>query len=385
MHQAIVRTKDARKPGRLGVQMRRHADLTATDHKRWADLSTAAGAANIFAQHWFMDAALRHAASARDIRLAIVSGDDGAWHGVLPLARESRFGRWPAANWQTWSATNQFLGFPLVRPDAASHFWSALFCHLDSRPGGEMLIHCRKFARDDPVCAALIAHCKTSGRGFRMFGRFDRPAHISGSDAAPDGKKLARLRGLRRRLERDHGPVSVKMLDMGADPAGWIDGFLALEKLGWKGREGSALACAPETEGLFREVITKGQHQGQARLAALMVGGRAVAMSSWFVSGNHGVGFKMAFDEEFRSYAPGLLLMREVAESVGQNPAMHFDTCAPTAGGCGQPLWNGSRTIFDCAVAIGPPRRRLFFDGLMRARAAYAAIRSGMRRVATSA
>lgn len=385
MHQRIVRDDDVRGSGRLAVQWRRHADLTAADHARWADLSIAAGAANIFAQHWFMDAALRHSGAAHDVRLAIVSGEDGAWQGVLPLAQETLFGRWPVANWQSWSATNQFLGAPLVRPGAAPRFWHALLCHLDDRPGREMLLHCQEFARDDPACAALIAYCRTSGRGLRMFGRFDRPAHMPDGDAAPDGKKQARLRALRRKLERDHGPASVEMLEMDGDPADWIDGFLALEKSGWKGREGSALACAPETEGLFRDVIIRGLQHGQARLATLMVGGRAVAMSSWFVHGDHGAGFKMAYDEGLRSYAPGLLLMRDVAERAGRNPAMLFDTCAPTAGGCGQPLWNGRRTIFDCAVAIGPPRRRWLFGGLMQARAAYAAIRSAMRRTASPA
>lgn len=384
MHQVIVRDEDVRGPGGFAVQLRRHADLTAADHARWAELSTAAGAANIFAHHWFMDAALRHSASAQDVWLAIVSGTDGVWLGVLPLAREPRFGRWPVANWQTWSATNQFLGSPLVRPDAARAFWHALLDDFDVRAGGETLIHCRQFARDDPVSAALIDVCKGAGRGFRMFGRFDRAARLPGGTIAPDGKALARLRSLQKRLERDHGPVAVEILPAGSDCEGWIDGFLALEKLGWKGREGSALASAPETENLFREVIAKGWDRELVRLATLTAGGRALAMSSWFVDGDRGFGFKMAFDEASRAYAPGQLLMHHVADRIGEHPAMYFDTCAPAAGGCSRRLWGGSRTVFDCAVAVGPPVRRLLFDVLMRTRAAYAAIMPGTKRRAVS-
>ena len=383
MHQAITSghvARDRAATDGYAVRLLRHAELTAADHARWADLSTAAGSGNIFAEHWFMDAALRHSGSARDARLAIVSRGDGVWQGVLPLKPEPRFGRWPAANWQSWAATNQFLGSPLVRPGAAHGFWRALLRHLDDQTDGRMLLHCRQFAWDDPTCAALVDICGEGERGFRLLDRFDRPARLPGGDVVPDGKAQARLRSLRRRLEREHGPVAIDMQASAGDCGDWIDQFLALEKSGWKGQAGSALACDPETEGLFREVIAQGQMRGRARLAALMAGGRPIAMSSWFVGGDHGFGFKMAFDEGFRTYAPGLLLMRHIADRIGEHPAMVFDTCTPTAGGCTRPLWGGHRTIFECAVAVGPPLRRLCFDALMHARAAYSAIMPGPNR-----
>lgn len=381
IHQRIIRGAAVRDPAPANgyaVRLRRHADLTSAEHRCWADLSAEAGAANVFAEHWFMDAALRRSASARDVRLAIVSDGEGAWLGVLPLAPEPRFGRWPTANWQTWSATNQFLGTPLVRPDAAHEFWKALLRHFDRHAGREMLIHCRQFALDDPVCTALIDICRDGGRGFRMLDSFDRPARLPHCETMPDGKARARQRSLQRRLEREQGPISIELQAAGADCRGWIDRFLALEKSGWKGQAGSALACDPETEGLFRDVIEEGHDRGRARLATLTAGGRPLAMSSWFVGGNRGFGFKMAYDEAFRAYAPGMLLMRYVADRIGEHRAMLFDTCATVAGGCSQPLWGGSRTIVDCAVAIGPSFRRLLFDALMQARAAYTTIMPGM-------
>ncbi len=385
MHQTITGGDVARIPGLRGeyaVRLLRHKDLTAVDRARWADLSVQAGASNVFAQHWFMDAAWRHSRSAQRARLAVVSHGDGTWLGVLPLVPEPRFGRWPAGNWQTWSATNQFLGTPLVLPHAARAFWTALLNHLDGRAGGAMLIHCRLFASDDPICAALAECCEAEGRGFRLLDRFDRPARLpNGEVARSHGKVLARLHSLRQRLERDHGPVSVEIQAVDADCGAWIDQFLALEKSGWKGRAGSALASDPETERLFRDVILQGRDRGQVRLASLIAGGRRLAMSSWFETGDRGFGFKMAFDEAFRAYAPGRLLMHDVANRIGEHSAMHFDTCAPAAACSGQSPWDGKRTIFDCAVAIGPPLRRLLFDGLMQARDAYTAVMPGMKRM----
>lgn len=368
------------------VQLRKYASLGAGDHRRWAELSDRAGAANVFAQHWFMDAALRHSAPAGDAVLAVVLDHEGAWLGAVPLVPEPSFGRWPVRNWQTWLATNQFLGTPLVSPRDAHRFWRSLLRYLDAHTEQGVLLHCRRFAQDDPVCAALADCCDAEGRAFRVLERFERPARFPGSAIRPasksEKKALARLRSLRGRLERDHGPVTVTIEEPDACCEHWIDTFLALERKGWKGRTGSALACSPDTEALFREVIRGGQERRVVRLATLAANGRPLAMSSWFEAGDRGLGFKMAFDEAFRSYAPGQLLMRSVADWVGRNPAMHFDTCTPALRGQRNSPWNDDQTIYDCAVAIGPRRYRLLFDGLMRARTAWATVMPAIRRMA---
>ena len=71
------------------VRILRHADLTADDRAQWAALSALAGAANVFAQDWFMDAALSHAPDGADVLLAVVAPIDGPWpvsytHLTLP-------------------------------------------------------------------------------------------------------------------------------------------------------------------------------------------------------------------------------------------------------------------------------------------------------------
>ena len=62
--------------------------------------------------------------------------------------------------------------------------------------------------------------------------------------------------------------------------------------------------------------------------------------------------------------------MRYVAEQVGAEPDMFFDTCASPGAHSGGAFWRDRRTMFDCAIAIGTPRRRRLFSGLMRVREA---------------
>ncbi|WP_081944749.1 GNAT family N-acetyltransferase [Sphingopyxis sp. MWB1] len=360
-------------PGQLGEE----------DRARWAQLSRAADEGNIFAQHWFMDAALTHAPREEDVHLAVVQDRHGRWIGALPLFREKSFGRWPVRIWTSWLSTNQFLGTPLLLPDHGEFFWRQLFAHLDSHSEGEILLFLRQLAFDDSASAALFAHCAATGRPVRMTQRHERPARRPDApEGAPGDRKTAsRLRGLRRKLERDHGKICIDIIADGQNIEQWVDQFLPLEKSGWKGRRGSALGCDQATEALFRNVMQHGQGNGSLRLASLRAGGKDIAMTSWFETRTHGYGFKMAFDEAYRRYAPGQQLMQEIAAHIARRAHLYFDTCAPEGTTSYHKLWPHRRMIFDAAIALGSTPRRLAFETLMNARTFYANITAPWRRI----
>jgi len=362
--------------------MLRHADLTAHDRACWATLSAQAGATNVFAQDWFMEAALRQSDDGRDALLAVVSYGHGPWVGVMPLMADRRFGRWPARIWRGWSATNQFLGTPLVAEQYADIFWGSLLAFLDTRAGGAILLHFEKFDADDPVSTALFDRCKQEGRAVHIIQSFERPAHRAGDDAEArgDSKTQGRLRSLSRRLESDHGPVAVMMLDPDESCVSWIDAFLAMEASGWKGRKGSALGSSAGTEALFRTVIARGHANGSARLCSLSAGGRVIAMSCWFETTAWGHGFKMTFDEDYRAYAPGQLLMRDISDEIRHRPDLSFDTCVSRDASHCHRLWRGHRTIVDGAVAIGTSWQRVHFNALIKMRAVYEAVKTRLSR-----
>lgn len=365
------------------VMLKRADALTEVDRNQWAQLAERAGGDNVFAKDWFVLSALRFSDQRADVRLAIVTGGDGAWLGVLPLISHARFGQWPVRNWSTWLATNQFLGSPLVAAGTADAFWQALLSHLDELSSGEIMLYCRQFAEDDQASAALLAYCEASGRALHVIDQYDRRMHRPGREAQASGKKkakaAARLRSLRAKLARDHGDVEVTFDHGTANCEEWLDAFLAMERSGWKGRAGSALACQAETQGLFRDVILRGLEYDCVRLATLTAGGKPLAMSSWFVVGDQGFGFKMAFDESYRSYAPGQLLMRAIADQIHQTPDLQFDTCTPRGTQYCRQMWGDARTIFDCAIAVGSRRQRWVFDATMLARTFYGAAKKNTR------
>jgi CelD/BcsL family acetyltransferase involved in cellulose biosynthesis len=351
--------------------------LAPGEQAYWARLSERSLGANVFALDWFMGAAIaRCGPRFPRVRLGAVRQADGDWLGTLPLVPAALIGRAPIPHWRSWRTTNQFLGGPLVASGAEKAFWQALLAALDRRPGAGLALMCEGLAADEPATLALLSAAAEEGRRVWITRRCERPARLGGSGAkdvaaeiSPALKKTrARLASLERRLAREMGEVRIELHPAGADPDDWIAQFLALERAGWKGRGGSALACEPCNAALFRDAVREGHRLGLARLASLSAGGRVLAMTTWFVTGGRAFGFKMAHDEAARRHAPGRLLMRAVAEEFENNPALPFDSCNAEGSGP-DPFWPDRRQLIDCVVAIGSPARRRALAGAMGAAA----------------
>lgn len=361
--------------GQYVAEVRPAASLNEADRGRWAALTARAGSRNIFAADWFMSSALRHCGAGLDVRLAIVCSLDGEWVGVLPVTFEAWLGRCPLPAWHSWMATNQFDATPLIARGSAHIFWHGLLTQLDRRPGLALALCCEQLPLDDPATTALVEVCIAQGRKFTQTHRAARPMRAPGTlsaEAIAARRKLdKRLDGLARKLHREVGEPRFVRLAPDADPAPWIAQFLALEQSGWKGSNASALGCQQGTAGLFREVIRIAHRQGAAQLMSLEVGGRTIAMTSWFIQRQRAYGFKMAYDEAFRGYAPGRQLMRAVADHTASDPALVFDSCARTDAPS-DPLWPHARELADYAIAIGSPARRAMLSAAMHAKAIYA-------------
>lgn len=355
----------------LRVDFLRPCELPAAERAHWAQLSELALPGNIFAQDWFMEPALRHCGTRWSLRLAVVRQASGAWLGVLPISLKHNIGRCPVPSFHGWHSANQFLGTPLVRAGAEKAFWQALLARLDARPGLALGLNCAALPVTDPITLSLASLCAEQGRRLHVSESFSRPGRLAGT--TPDDPEAARklnkrLDKLEALLAQALGPVNMVLHDQREDCEPWLAAFLALERAGWKSRSDGVLACDDASAAMFREVIRHGHRCGAARLASLTAGERIVAMASWFVADGHGYGFKMAFDEAWRSHAPSRLLMRRVAHTLDNEAPILFDTCTlPDASH--DPLWPDRRALGGFAVGIGGTARRALFDALMRAKA----------------
>lgn len=335
----------------------------------WTRLANHASEPNIFHAPEFLLPAIRHCDGPGKARLVALH-DQGQLCGLMPLALQRDYGRWPLPYSQNWRHPNGFLGTPLVRPGHETAFWQALLARLDRSPTAGLFLHLHGIATDGPVYAALVQLCRDGRRACNIVLAEER-AMLASTLPAPDyyeqgvrKKKRKELARLRNRL-MDLGSVeTVKgCADDGLDA--WLEEFIALEQSGWKGRNGSALGDLPATRGLFHDASHAAHAVGKLDLIAMRLDGRAIAMLVNFISPPGGFSFKTAFDEGLARFSPGVLLQIDNLNILKDHNLSWMDSCAAQDHPMIDSLWAERRSIARVSVALkGYGRPALF--GLFR-------------------
>jgi len=342
------------------------AALEPGDLSAWDDLAGSSATANVFARPWFLRQSLRHLDPDGKARLAIVRTRGGTWIGTAALVFAHRYGRALLPHWALWRHANQFVGTPLVRKGWETAFWRALLAHLDAASPHGSALRVFDLPLDDPVNDALLSLCGDERRDFRADRRFERAKlDCEGEpDAAIKPKDRRRLASLTRKLEREVGPVVFTGLSGEADVPRMAARFLELENSGWKGRQGCSLSSRDDTCAFFEAVMVEAAGEGMLDVLSLSAGGKVIAMSTHFVGPMRGFGFKMAFDEGYASYAPGLLLLDELTRRFHALDVAEVDSCSAPDQQPVSRMWQGRRELVEGRVSLGGPLRRAAFRAL---------------------
>ena len=120
----------------------------------------------------------------------------------------------------------------------------------------------------------------------------------------------ANLRRRRRQLEKA-GALSVERVTSREGLAERLDEGFALERSGWKGRQGTAIAQDKRTHAFYTDVAKAAALHGYLSLFFLRLDGRPIAFHFGLVyDGVYSVP-KLAYDEALRGASPGLVLLEE--------------------------------------------------------------------------
>lgn len=174
------------------------------------------------------------------------------------------------------------------------------------------------------------------------------------------GKKRKELRRQQARLA-EQGVLAVSRRTDAEGIALWIEQFLALEAQGWKGSAGSALACAGETAGLFRESMMAAAERGCLERLSLELDGVPIAMLATLIVPPGAFSYKTAFDERFARFSPGVLLQLENLALLERAGVRWADSCAAPDHPMIDSLWRERRAIGRMSIAIGGQARRALF------------------------
>lgn len=323
------------------------SDLGGEELGRWRTLADQAAEPNPFFDPDFVVPC----AEALGAQVSLLITEDArGWSGCLPVVEQRGWHRLPIRGLVSWRHIYCFLCVPLLRPDAAAAAAEGLLrSAIDQGEGG--FVGLDHLPRTGPAAEAVNSAVEALGAKPVVIGRFRRAVLERGEDGvdvAMSPKHRKELRRLKRRLGDALGGA-LGAADHAGDPSAY-DSFLKLERAGWKGRDGTAMESSGHGD-LFREICARFAKRGALELMLLGTESRKVAGLCNLVAGDVGFSFKIASDEDYSRYSPGIQMEAEYAQSFGERGDLRLmDSCAEPSQATMNRLWPARRELEILAV-----------------------------------
>lgn len=346
----------------------------------WDDLARNAVEPNVFYESWQLLPALRlfspsHCRFVLVYRRAKRPDVPTRLCGFFPFIVTGNGLR--AHRWSLWQHDYCFLAVPLIRRAHATEVWSTLFHELSQMKSGPQLLDMPLQCGEGELAqamttvlydrSALVEHVESYTRAFV---RKSEDWTIYAAAAMSTHQR----RELRRHWRRfsESGELTERTLEsnQGDEVESWIDNFLELEARGWKGESGSAIHLRTKTSNYFQEIVRAAYQQDRLQMFGLFLQGEPVALKVNFLAGTGAFAFKIAYDERFSKYSPGVQLeldnLRRLHEAPGHD---WIDSCAVPRHFMINRLWKERRTISHLRVSLGGWMSNLEIGGRVLLRA----------------
>lgn len=318
---------------------------------QWADLAANALEPNPFFEHWMLLPALECFAKPGEVEIFVL-WRDGKLAALFPFQRARRYKGLPVRALSAWRHRHCLLSTPLVRAEGAVQTCAELLAWLRAEAP---LLELSYIEADGPFHDAL----RRAGARAYADNRYERALLVRERDAdAYIGGSLSRhLRQELRRRERrlaERGRVAHTVMRAGDDLERWAGEFLRLEAAGWKGREGSALACSEANRRFAAEIFAGAFARGRLHMVGVDLDGRPLARCVSILAGAGSYAFKTAYDEEFSRYSPGVIAeVDRIREFHGLPGAQWMDSYTAPDNDVLNAVWKGRRTIQRLAIGAG--------------------------------
>jgi hypothetical protein len=305
----------------------------------------------------------------REVRLAVIrDGDEykNRLRLLVPFSVERPVVPLGVSIMRTWASPFGPLGTPLVDRDdpvgVIEDFFEMLSRSHLRLPKVLVLPDMRL---DGPLSSTLRSVAESRGLPLETTGRSERPFLESRLDGdvylknALNKHHYGEYRRLKRRLAEQgelvhsvaRGPEEIR-------PA--IEGFLALEAAGWKGRQRTAMAIDRYRAAFAREAVHGLAEHDLCRIHSLTLGGRLIASLIVFVEAGVAYTWKTAYDENYSTFSPGVLLMIEVTRQHLEDPNIEMtDSCAVPDHPMVSRLWSERKPFGTLVIGMTPATDRI--------------------------
>jgi CelD/BcsL family acetyltransferase involved in cellulose biosynthesis len=290
--------------------------------------------------------------------------------GFFPFERRGGYKDIPAATLRLWHHPHCYLSTPLLHSQHSRPTLAALVHWLRHDVEGASLVELARIPAEGAF-AALLAETAAA---------FDLPTHMENVHTRAffclrdDGDNYIRaalsrshrkdLRRKERRLGAE-GDLHFVTLEPGDDLDAWNDAFLSTEASGWKGRQGTALACSEADRVFFLQATHEAHRRGRLRMFGLQLDGQFIALSCHFRAGLGSYYFKTAFDERYAACSPGRLLEVEKIRWLHAERGIAWeDSCTHAENHQLNVLWLDRRSIATQVLSTGRPWGNLVVSAL---------------------
>ena len=280
--------------------------------------------------------------------------------GLFPVrADRSRYGV-PFSILVGWTHPYAPYGMPLVDRDMAEPVIAAWVDHVAHDPGLPDLVLMPLLGQGGLFASTLADVLARRGCQATAFGRHQRPLLAPGTNRADyfqrtmGGRRFRHFRRRQRRLE-ELGDVRFEQLRDAEAIARGLDDFFRIEAGGWKGRAGTAAAQNEDVHRFMRSAVTALGVEDKAVIERLCAGGKTIAAAIALKSGDCAWGWKVAYDEAFADFSPGILAVAGLTETLLADPGIvQADSCAGAHDTMAPQLWAESLSIADWLFTAAP-------------------------------
>ncbi len=336
-------------------------ELSPAELGRWRELAVAAVEPNPFFEPEFV-VSVAPTVPSRHVGVLVVERG-GEWLAALPVRRASSWRRIPVPGTLSWKSSYTYLGVPLLHREWIDPAARTL---LEASVHGRRYLGLELLGADGPVAAAIHRAATELGFSRTVLRSYERAALRRRSDPSEyvsvKAKHRRELRRLRDRLSEELGTaVEANEADAGGVA---IDEFLRLEGSGWKRKAGTAFASLAGHEAMFRRICHAFGELGRLELFTLEGGGQTLAAKCNLIAGDAVFCFKIAFDEAWARFSPGVQLeLANIAFFHAKPRLKWMDSCAEPTNVMINRLWPDRRPIEVTAITGGGAGRateRLF-------------------------
>ncbi len=225
---------------------------------------------------------------------------------------------------KNWHHLYSYMGHPIVDRDNAKAALSALFDQALAHPRASGRLMMSNVPGEGPIYDAISSVIGDKNLLAREFGRHQRAAMITdlgGEEylkSALSNKKRKEFRRLKNRLV-ECGDLKFETCRAADDSAAWVEDFINLESSGWKGRKQTAFGNRHNWAAFMKASTLNLVENEHCKIWRLTLNDKTIAITiahhvehcAWLT--------KIAYDEAFAKYSPGVLLILEVTKAFADD------------------------------------------------------------------